>query len=139
MNAVVEHKDPMQTFQDKVVKKLRTDIGEMLPDDALAKLAQRAVDEHFFKERANKDSYGHVREREPSWFVEEVAKIADPLIKKAVAQWVADHEDQIEKAVVDYLSEQNLTLVAVAAMQAATMDQFSQMASQIVQQIKQGH
>ena len=138
MSDVVEHKDPMRTFQDKVVEKVRMDIGEMLPDDALAKLVQRAVDEQFFKDRVVNDGSFH-KKTGPSWFVQEVAKVADPIIKEHVEKYVADNADTIEEAVKMYLSDANLTLIAVAAMQAHTHQQIFEAANQIVQQIRTGY
>lgn len=113
--------DPMQTFRDRVLEKLRGDIGEMLPDEALATLVQQAVNDQFFKERKVPSSrtYGP-DETKPSWFVEEVARIGTPIIREHIAAWVSDNRETIDAAVKEFLSSQNLMLLMMAAMQQHT-------------------
>jgi len=133
MNEVATNVDPMQTFQEKVVEKLRGDIGEMLPDEALVKLVERAVDEQFFKERTVYVQYGNDTKK-PSWFVEAIGEVATPLIKKTVEQYVADHEDVIKKALEDYLTEHNLTLLMVAAISQNMSSEIMNQAMNIMSQ-----
>ncbi len=124
MNDLTETTGPLASFQNKVAKKLRKDIGDMLPDGALAELVQRAVEDQFFNERVVDRGGFNGREIIPSWFVSEVAKIAEPVIKKHVEKYVADNEATIRKAVDQYLTDANLTLVAIAALQDATRADF---------------
>ncbi|MDF0750338.1 hypothetical protein NLU14_08850 [Marinobacter sp. 71-i] len=114
-NDITTNKSPMEEFQDRVKDKLKADIGSMLPDDVLAQLTQRAVDEQFFKERRapNPRGYGSDVAR-PSWFVEEVAKIAEPIIRSHIEQFIETSKADIEAAIKQYISDQNLTLTASA-------------------------
>lgn len=116
---ITTNKSPIEEFQDRVKDKLKADIGSMLPDDVLAQLTQRAVDEQFFKERRIPQRYGQ-DEIGPSWFVEEVAKIAEPIIRQHINSFIETHKQDIEAAIEQYINEQNLTLTA-ATMIASEM------------------
>lgn len=114
-NELSASKNPMDEFRERVTEKLKHDIGEMLPDEVLQQLAQRAVDEQFFKERevvTNVGGWNSKTEKRPSWFVEEVAKIAEPIIRSHIEQFIEAHKADIEAAIDKYISEQNLTLTA---------------------------
>lgn len=103
---------PMETFQNRVMDKIRADIGEMLPDDVVAGLVQKAIDQQFFQPRTVEVGYRNVER--PSWFVEEVAKLAQPILKEKIDQAFLDRKDEIDKAVTDFLSKENLTLLMVS-------------------------
>lgn len=112
-NEIATNKNPMEEFQDRVKDKLKADIGSMLPDEVLSQLTQRAVDEQFFKEREVVTGGWNSRtEKRPSWFVEEVAKIAEPIIRQHIEHFIETHKQDIEAAIEQYISEQNLTLTA---------------------------
>lgn len=138
-SAVTKPGNPMEEFQTRVVEKLRADIGAMLPDEVLAQLTARAVEEQFFKPRKvveNSGSY-HERTREaPSWFLEEVAKTAKPQIERLVVAHVAKHSDQIERAVNEFLAKENLMLLALSAVRVETQSDIMQAAQQIVERIR---
>ena len=122
-NELTNTKNQMDEFRERVTEKLKHDIGEMLPDNVLEQLTQRAVDEQFFKERevvVNPGSWSSKTEKRPSWFVEEVGKIAEPIIREAIEKFIDKHIDDIESAINKYVSEQNLTITA-SAMVASQM------------------
>ena len=131
--------DPMNDFQEKIIKRLRDDIREMLPDEALEKLALRAVDDEFFKPRERFDSYSRVIDSRPSWFVEKVAEIARPIIQEKAAQFVEANQSLIEKSIYSFVSAENLSLLMCAAMSKATSQQIMEAADLIVARIKQNY
>ena len=131
--------DPMQAFQERVKEKLRDDIAGMLPDEALAQLVQRAVDEEFFKKRTVKvgGAYSSATEERPSWFVQEVTKVAKPLLEAMVRDYVAEHTEVIKKAVDEFLSSQNLLLLTFAVMRPMTIQDIAEAANAIVTRVRQ--
>lgn len=131
--------DPMQAFRQRVLEKLRADIGSMLPDSALDGLVQQAVKDQFFAERKTMDSYGRVQETKPGWFVEEVAKLAKPIVDKHVQHWVADNRNILEDAIKKFLADQNLLLLAMATMQHQTTQQIFEAANAFHQITKRGY
>jgi hypothetical protein len=138
MNEVTVSNDPMKEFRERVAAKLREDIGAMLPDEALAAMVQQAVRDQFFKPRTIKD--GHFHERiEPSWFVAEVTKSAEPVIKAIIEAYVKENHDVIEKAVKEFLDEKYMAFVAFAALRVSTNEDFMTMANEIVTRLRQNY
>lgn len=132
MNEVAKAgRDPMMDFQDKVIEKLRSDFGEMLPDEVVDGLVQRAIDEQFFKPIKVPRQYGEPDER-PSWFVSEITKLGEPILRRMLADYMKKHEGEIKKAIEKFIDQQNLTLLAVVAMQNATRQDIGELAELIV-------
>lgn len=108
--------DPVEAFQDRIKERVRNDIRDMLPDEAVAELVRRAVEEEFFRPRKVEVERGFSSRTEvhPSWFVEEVVKAATPIIKQAVVQAVADRPEVIEKVIGDFLDQNKLAAFVTA-------------------------
>lgn len=105
--------DALQNFQDKIAEKLRNDIGALLPDDALSKLIERAVEENFFKERLVKTGdYHGTTKKEPSWFVQAVREMTEAMVREHVQYWCAANEDAIKEKVDEFLSREALAMVS---------------------------
>lgn len=130
--------NPMETFQNKITEKLRSDIGSMLPDEVLQGLVKKAVDEHFFKERKETSSSGYHTITKPSWFVEEVGKHAQPLIEKAVSEYVKNNKEVMEKALSDFFATQNLTLLMTASMAHQMQQNVYDVVARVVAQVQRG-
>lgn len=136
--AVATNDQHMREFQEKVVAKLRADIGEMLPDAALAGLVEKAIQEQFFTKRTTGMDYaGRPTDQKPSWFVEEVAKMAEPQIRAYVQGWLDENKETIKKAVDEFLGEQNLLMITFAAMRSSTFQDINEIASAVVTRMKQ--
>jgi hypothetical protein len=132
--------DPMKAFQDRVLEKLRTDIGAMLPDEALSGLVAKAVEDQFFKKRPKSFNYrGDPETWEASWFVAEVTKVAEPLIQSHIKRYVTENAETIRKAVDEFLSTQNLMLVTTSAIHMQTQQQIFETARQIHEIAKRGY
>lgn len=133
--------DPMKTFQERVLNKVRTDIADMLPEEAIKAMFDKALETVFFKGKEPVvDNWGKVvRKAEPSWFAEEVAKQAEPIVKAYIEKHIEQVRPQIEADIKEFLSAQNLTLLTVAAMQRATMNDMSMIADQIIGRMKQNY
>lgn len=114
MTQVAIKTDPMAEFQAKLQQRVRDDIRELLPEDAVAGLVKKAVEDVFFTPRIIKDPDGwSSRDRQgPSWFVEAVTKAAEPIIRDAVAKCVASHPDAIEKVIKEFLDTNKLAVIA---------------------------
>lgn len=134
-------RNPMAEFQERVLSELKTKIGEMLPDEALQELVKRAVEEQFFTPRKVINPNGMYSRPEfiekPSWFVEEVAKSAEPVIKKLVEEYVEQNKMEIEKAVKQFLEAQNLLLLTFAALRMQMFPDIAACAEAIIVRMKQ--
>jgi hypothetical protein len=110
MNVPAVKTDPMADFQAKLQQRVREDIRDLLPEDAVAKLVQQAVEKEFFQPRRVDEGYGRSSEA-PSWFVQEVVKAATPIIRAAVDKCIADNPAAVEKAIADFLGPNRLTIL----------------------------
>ena len=104
---------PMQSFEEKVKGKLKETIADMLPDEALQALVQKAVEETFFKRRSTQDRNGYTREEKP-WFVEEVAKLAEPIIQAQAQRAFEANKERVEEAVAKFIDQQNIAMIMAA-------------------------
>jgi hypothetical protein len=110
----------MQDFQTKLVERLRKDIGELLPEQVLEDLIKKAVTDEFFKTRIIEEGWNRRRE-EPSWFVQAVTEAAKPMLEKQVKKFVKENEEVLQKALADFLTPQNLLLLAMQQMHENTV------------------
>jgi hypothetical protein len=135
-NELTTASNPMAEFQERVIKKLQADIGEMLPPDVLQKLVERAIEEQFMKPRKVRDpnrGYGDYMIDAPSWFSAEVFRLCTPMMNAAVRKWVDENETTLREAIEKFLADQNLLLLATAAIQQQTSQQMFRFAMDIVQ------
>lgn len=136
--------DPMKTFQERVLNKVRTDIADMLPEEAIKSMFDQAIQSIFFKEiPARTDSYGRVdKAAQPSWFVQEIVKQAEPLLKAHIESRMKEFEPQIQQAVKDFIKAENIAIIIGGTMsQVAHRQAYSdldQLAGRIAMHIKQG-
>ena len=131
MTDVAISSDPMREFRERVAEKLRADIGAMLPDDALIAMVQQAVENEFFKERTVNDGQYHTKVI-PSWFVTEVTKAAEPILREMLAHYIKGNRPVIEKALANFLSTETLLLMTFAAIREATQQDLVTLANDIV-------
>jgi hypothetical protein len=110
MNQLTTPGNPMEDFQKRVLEKLQSDIGSLMPPEALEALIQKAVEKTFFEERIIKGDYGRIEHR-PSWFVEELTKLGRPLLEAAVKKHVEDNKDTINAGINKFLEANSLSVL----------------------------
>lgn len=75
---------PMETFKEKVKNRIAKDIGDLIPDEVLAEMAARSLEEMFFTRRESERDYGRTKVVKDSWFDEAVKKHLEPQLKQIV-------------------------------------------------------
>lgn len=134
MNELARKVDPMEDFKVKLQERVRNDIRDLLPEDAVAALVQKAIEEEFFKPRKIEcDSFGRSKEA-PSWFVSEVVKAAEPMMRQAVSDAIAAHPDMIDKVVRAWADTNKLTIMATERMTGMLGTLISDMSMKLQQQ-----
>lgn len=120
---VEANKDPMAAFYKRLEERLRSDVAELLPEESLRALVQRAVEESFFKKRQvnTGNQYGPKWEDCPSEFEELIVKAAQPTIDKLVAEIVASRHEEISAAVNKALGD-NVVAVRIGTSVAAVIE-----------------
>lgn len=82
------------TFQDKLAQRMREQIGELLTEEDLKKLTERAVEEMFFKPRVVVGQWNQTS-TQPPWFVAEFGKLAEPVLREEMQRWLNEHPDEV--------------------------------------------
>lgn len=95
-----------QTFQDRMFEKIRDSIGDLMTEEDLKKLVDAALHKAFFEERVTKGQYWNSpEERKPPVLIERFVEFFQPMIDKAVAQYIEDHKDEFKKIIQDNLDK----------------------------------
>jgi hypothetical protein len=128
---------PMATFEEKVKGKLKETIADMLPDAVLSDLVKRVMEEQFFRAKVVTDSRGYSARTEPPWFVTEVTKLAEPILRQHVEAAFAERKDQIEAEVAKFVEQQNLALLMSAKIADGMSGNMFSHAQRIVEMVNQ--
>lgn len=116
--------NPLETFQKKVTDKIRQDIGQMLPEEVVKALFQKAIEEEFFEPRIEWTGYNNnTRVDKPSWFVEAISKEAKSLIEAHVKEFFESKKPEISEEIKKFLNDQNLLVSVMQFMTYYTQDQ----------------
>jgi hypothetical protein len=135
MNELARKVDPMEDFKVKLQERVRNDIRDLLPEDAVAALVQKAIEDEFFKPRkVDTGGYNGRTEERPSWFVSEVIKAAEPMMRQAVSDAIAAHPDMIDKVVRAWADTNKLTIMATDRMTGMLGTLISDMSMKLQQQ-----
>lgn len=86
---------PQQSFEERIKERIRESIGELMPDEALAQIVARGVEDAFFKERLAKDRYGYETHTEPAWIVRFLRNELEKQVREATEKWFADNAERV--------------------------------------------
>ena len=105
---------PQQSFQSKMEERIRKDIGELMPDDALADIVSKAVEKAFFEERLVSGGIYNRDTTEPPWMVSIVKELVETRVESAVKHWIMENEKQV-KQMIDTKIDAGIASAAVRA------------------------
>lgn len=108
-----------QQFEQSIMDKLRTDIGNLMPPELLQKLINRAIEESFFKERTKKGPRDWDRvEVQPSVFVETVHTLMQENVNMAIEKWMQDNAELVAEKLKELVNmkAEALALTALTAL-----------------------
>lgn len=125
--------DPLKAFEEKVINKIKTDIGAMLPDEVLYGLAKKAVDEQFFKDRVIKTGYYNETRTEPSNFVKAVIEAARPMLTELVKKFVEENQDVLRKGLEEFLTKESLLLILMAQLREESASSMRELVNEVEQ------
>lgn len=86
-----------QTFQERMLARIREQMGDLMTDDDLRALVATAMQKAFFESRV--DASGYNRVEKPPLFVELIEKQMREEVGKAAARWVEDNPESVAKAI----------------------------------------
>ncbi len=87
-----------QAFQEKIKDRLAEDIGGLMPDELLAEMVKRSIDDMFF----GKDK----------WFGKEVQTLLEAQIKDSIQHYFAENQEKIIADIKESLKERVPELAA---------------------------
>lgn len=120
-----------ETFEQKLMERIRASIGELMTDADLKNLVERGMDKALFEPQRIKGRYGDFETRPP--FVQTVvAELLKEQMRVAVAKWVEEHPDQVAASV-----EKAVTLGAGGCLMEAITFQFQEQLHQLRQGISE--
>jgi len=108
---------PQETFQEKIISRLREDVSELIPDEVLSQLVANGIEKMFFTPRRS----GDWRNTEyPSWFEEEVQRLFRKDIETHLQQWLSMHQGDLQQKILKIIEQQMPTIVATALLAGFT-------------------
>lgn len=132
--------NPMEDFKQRVLDKLKNDIGSLMPDAVLAGLVQQAVKDTFFTERTipkpDRGGYSTETIKAPSWFMQEVTTQIEPKLKDAVKLYVETNRDMIDATIRQAMSQDKLMFLMAVVMGDRLRDGLSGVAREFVQEMQ---
>ena len=106
-----------KTFQEKMKERMRAAMGDLMPDEVLAGIVAKGIEEAFFKkqQRPDRRDWGSGAIDYPSWLVEHVQVVARAEVEKQTKQWFVDNHERVAEVVRDSLAGGIVAAVARAA------------------------
>lgn len=87
-----------KSFEEKMKERIKDSIGELITDEELSKLVERAVDEVFFKEQVIHKSYGR-DEYKPSLICDIIEKLLKKSVERNISMYIDTHPDEINEII----------------------------------------
>lgn len=96
---------PMQNFENKIKDKLTKDIGDLIPDEALRALIEKATEECFFKDQriVVGSGFNATTTLKDSVFKEIVKELLAERMDFLVREWIESNKDEMTRQLKDYI------------------------------------
>lgn len=91
-----------QPLHERVYERIRDSIGDLMTDEDLKILVDKATEKAFFQERGTGSYNDKLR---PSLFMEMMEKEMQPLIATALKEWMANNSELVAKTLTDVLEQ----------------------------------
>lgn len=109
---------PQQNFEDKMKARMRENFGDLVPDELLAKLLERLIEETFFTKRKisespNRNGYEHEKQIE-SIFSDDIRKLVAPTFNKCMKEFIAANEEKILEMLKEFMEQSASQMILTA-------------------------
>lgn len=140
MGEVTKPGNPLEEFKQRVLEKLKADIGSLMPDEALAGMVQQAIKEAFFTKREvpkpGRSSYSNETVTMPSWFEAQVMEQIEPKLKAQIKEFVEAHSQSIQEAIAAQLDKNKMMILCAGVIGDAVRDGMTGAAMEFVNQLQ---
>ena len=132
-----------QTFEDRMMGRIRESIGELMSDEDLRKIVERGVEKALFdrRELPKQDYGGYRRVEEAPSIVETAAReYLDDKVTECVREWITDNPDRFEQIIGETI-EKGIVKALSDAIGRLFASSFHTMSASIENQIREirGH
>jgi len=94
-----------KSFEEKMKERIKESIGELITDEELCKLVDRAVEEVFFKERTKSGrNTWESPKYEPPFLHEIIKELLNPIVDKYVSNFIDKHPQEVMNAIKEVVS-----------------------------------
>ena len=133
---------PMQSFEEKVKERLTKDIGDLIPDEALVAMIERATEDCFFKEQKETTGSGYNTSTnyKNSVFVGLVKQLLAERMDNAIRGWIDDNQELMAKELKSFIetsAEEAVIKGIVSMFQLPFESMKSQIQSEIINKFNQ--
>jgi len=105
------------TFQERMFERVRESLSELLTPEEAKALVEKAIEESLFKRELIRGNSYHTPDRyEPSRFEQLVKEATEPMVKAAIADWLAEHQEEV-KASIQSVVEMGIASTVVKVFQ----------------------
>lgn len=108
---------PHEQFQENLKDRLRKDIGDLMPDEALADIIGKTIEELLIKDV--QDKYGYKSE---NWFVSEIKKSIQPRTVKWVDEWFQKNDEKLSQMAAEFMNEHAAKIIIVSMARSIASD-----------------
>lgn len=108
-----------KTIEEALIEKVRQGLGDMVPEDVLKAMVDKALNKILFEERRIDNGYGRDQVFS-SPFVEEVKKQTASAVTKRIEDVLKAKQDEIEKVALDYIKTEMPNIFARVVAQLLT-------------------
>lgn len=125
-----------QQFQEKMKERMRAAMGELMPDDVLAEIVAKGINEAFFtKVPEVRNTYGSIYQPEkPSWCVDFIQKECERQTAKEVQRWIKENESKVAE-ILEQCLKNGLASAVVHALDTMLKDAMYNLRSNIQQSL----
>lgn len=87
------------TFQERMFERVRESLSELLTPEEAKALVEKAIEESLFQRQFVPAHYGTPARHLPSHFEALVKEATEPVLKAAIADWLAEHHEEVKASI----------------------------------------
>lgn len=114
-----------KTFQEKMFERIRGQMGDLMSTDDLKAVVNSAMQKAFFDPAYETDRYGNSIRMKDSVFVNLIRKEMEPKVIEAIKTWLAEHPEEVTKAIDETVAKGMFGLIQQHLTQAISQPMFN--------------
>lgn len=125
------------SYQEKVLQRIREQLGDLLTDEDLKKLVEAAVKDTFFTKRETKDSYGSLRESKPPIIIELLNELLADQVKQQVSVWLKENPEAVTNAIKE-VTANGIGIMLLKVLESSIQGQLDSFRCNLLSQLQNG-